>query len=70
MDSPVNTAAAGLKSIAFPNISTGVYGYPKDKAAAVAVKAVRETLSETPGIERVVFVCFDKENFGLYEGLI
>ena len=63
-------SAAGLKSIAFPNISTGVYGYPKDKAAAVAVKAVRETLSETPDIERVVFVCFDEENFRLYEGLI
>jgi O-acetyl-ADP-ribose deacetylase (regulator of RNase III) len=54
---------AGLESIAFPNISTGVYGYPKDKAAAVAVAAVRETLAETPGIKRVVFVCFDRENY-------
>jgi O-acetyl-ADP-ribose deacetylase (regulator of RNase III) len=57
---------AGLKSIAFPNISTGVYGYPKDKAALVAIEAVRKTLDETPGIERVVFVCFDEENFILY----
>jgi O-acetyl-ADP-ribose deacetylase (regulator of RNase III) len=57
---------AGLKSIAFPNISTGVYGYPKDKAVLVALEAVRKTLGETPGIERVVFVCFDEENFGLY----
>ena len=57
---------AGLKSIAFPNISTGVYGYPKDKAALVALEAVRKTLDETPGIERVVFVCFDEENFDLY----
>ena len=57
--------AAGLKSIAFPNISTGVYGYPKDKAAKVAVEAVRKTMDETPGIERVVFVCFDEENFRL-----
>ena len=61
---------AGLKSIAFPNISTGVFGYPKNKAAAVAVNAVRETLAETPGIERVFFVCFDEENFKLYEDLI
>ena len=62
--------AAGLKSIAFPNISTGVYGYPKDKAAAVAVEAVRKTLEETPGIERVVFVCFDDENLRLYDALL
>ena len=57
---------AGLKSVAFPNISTGVYGYPKDKAALVALEAVRSALNETPGIERVVFVCFDEENFSLY----
>ena len=62
--------SAGLKSIAFPNISTGVYGYPKDKAAKVAVEAVRKTLDETSGIERVIFVCFDEENFSLYEGLM
>ena len=59
--------SAGLKSIAFPNISTGVYGYPKDKAAAAAVETVRKTLEETPGIELVVFVCFDDENFRLYK---
>jgi O-acetyl-ADP-ribose deacetylase (regulator of RNase III) len=58
---------AGLKSIAFPNISTGVYGYPKDKAALVALEAVRKTLDETPGIERVIFVCFDEENYNLYK---
>jgi O-acetyl-ADP-ribose deacetylase (regulator of RNase III) len=63
-------AEAGLGSIAFPNISTGVYGYPKDKAAAVAVKAVRETLAEAPCIKRVMFVCFDNENFKLYESLL
>ena len=62
--------SAGLKSIAFPNISTGVYGYPKEKAALVAVEAVRETLAKIPGMEQVVFVCFDDENFKLYEALI
>jgi O-acetyl-ADP-ribose deacetylase (regulator of RNase III) len=60
----------GLKTIAFPNISTGVYGYPKDKAAAVAVETVKKTLAEVPEIEKVIFVCFDEENFKLYEGLI
>jgi O-acetyl-ADP-ribose deacetylase (regulator of RNase III) len=63
-------AEKGITSIAFPNISTGVYGYPKDKAAAVAVDTVRETLNEISGIERVVFVCFDEENYGLYKALI
>jgi O-acetyl-ADP-ribose deacetylase (regulator of RNase III) len=61
---------AGLQSIAFPNISTGVYGYPKEKAALAAVASVRETLPQTPGIKRVSFVCFDKENYSLYQKLI
>ena len=63
-------ADAGLKSIAFPNISTGVYGYPKEKAAAVAVEAVKKTLEERPGIEKVIFVCFDAENYALYLSLL
>ena len=62
--------SSGLRSIAFPNISTGVYGYPKNKAAKVAVETVRSALNETPGIERVVFVCFDDENFRLYAELL
>ncbi len=57
----------GCKSIAFPNISTGVYGYPKDKAAAVAVKAVVEFLSGDESLEKVVFVCFDEENYLLIQ---
>ena len=57
----------GLASIAFPNISTGVYGYPKEKAVKVAVDTVKKTLGEMPGIQRVVFVCFDDENYGLYK---
>ena len=59
-------AEAGLESIAFPNISTGVYGYPKDKAAKTALETVRKTIEETPGIKRVVFVCYDEENYRLY----
>jgi O-acetyl-ADP-ribose deacetylase (regulator of RNase III) len=60
----------GIASIAFPNISTGVYGYPKEGAAEIAVKAVRETLPRTPGIEKVVFVCFDNENYALYRRIL
>jgi O-acetyl-ADP-ribose deacetylase (regulator of RNase III) len=62
--------AEGLSGIAFPNISTGVYGYPKDKAAAVAVEAVGNTLPETPAVERIVFVCFDEENYRIYRALL
>ncbi|MDR1429532.1 MAG: O-acetyl-ADP-ribose deacetylase [Spirochaetaceae bacterium] len=61
---------SGLKTIAFPNISTGVYGYPKDKAAAIAVETVRSVLKETPKITRVLFVCFDQENLKLYRRLL
>ena len=60
----------GLKSVAFPNISTGVYGYPKEKAAKTAVETVRKTLSETSCLEQVVFVCFDEENFRLYRDMV
>jgi O-acetyl-ADP-ribose deacetylase (regulator of RNase III) len=60
----------GLKTIAFPNISTGVYGYPKDKAAAVAVETVRRTLEETPEIEKVIFAIFGEENYRIYSGLL
>jgi O-acetyl-ADP-ribose deacetylase (regulator of RNase III) len=60
----------GLGSIAFPNISTEVYGYPRDKAAAVAVETVRNTLPETPAVERVIFVCFDEDNYRIYQALL
>ena len=60
----------GLKTVAFPNISTGVYGYPKHLAAPVAVETVRAFLAETDAIERVTFVCFDEENFQLYNRLL
>ncbi|MBV5311694.1 MAG: O-acetyl-ADP-ribose deacetylase [Prolixibacteraceae bacterium] len=61
-----------IETIAFPNISTGVYGYPKDKAAEIAVKTVTDFLSRTEQIQQVHFVCFDQENFDLYQqsGLI
>ena len=51
----------GCRSIAFPNISTGVYGYPKAEAAKIAIDVVSEFLFKRKGME-VIFVCFDEEN--------
>ena len=53
------------KTVAFPNISTGVYHFPKEEAAKIAVQTVSSFLQKTNFIEKVFFVCFDKENFEL-----
>src|SRR5258705_9021846 len=59
-----------LRTIAFPNISTGVYGYPKKEAAQIAVQAVTEFLRTNSSITKIFFVCFDEENFQLYQSLL
>ncbi|WP_434297143.1 ADP-ribose-binding protein [Clostridium sporogenes] len=59
-----------IKTVAFPNISTGVYGYPKDLAAKVAYNAAKESLIEYKNIEEVRFVCFDEYNYKLYQDLL
>lgn len=59
-----------VQSIAFPGISTGIYGYPKAEAAKVAIQTVKEFLANTSIIEQVTFVCFDDENFALYKDLL
>ncbi|MBM3140303.1 MAG: O-acetyl-ADP-ribose deacetylase [Chloroflexi bacterium] len=63
-------ARVEARSIAFPSISTGIYGYPVDRAAPVAVRAVRETLEAAPSVERVVFTCFDERTLSVYEELL
>ncbi|MFC0778318.1 O-acetyl-ADP-ribose deacetylase [Flavobacterium sp. HJSW_4] len=59
----------GIKSIAFPNISTGIYHFPKDKAAEIAVKAVKD-FGRISEIEKVLFVCFDDENYQIYKSTL
>jgi len=56
----------GLASIAFPAISTGVYGFPKPRAAAIAVAETRGFLAADSAVERVLFCCFDAETLELY----
>ncbi|HWB25781.1 MAG TPA: macro domain-containing protein [Chitinophagaceae bacterium] len=59
-----------VKTIAFPNISTGIYRFPKNKAAAIATENVSIFLEYNQSLETVVFVCFDDENFELYSNLL
>ena len=59
-----------LDTIAFPNISTGVYNFPKDRAAKIAFNTVQQFLSGNEFPETVVFCVFDDENFQIYEKLI
>jgi len=63
-------AENGIGSIAFPAISTGIYGFPPDRAALIAVRTVRETLPDVPSIARVVFCCFGDESRSLHEAAL
>lgn len=59
-----------IKSIAFSNISTGIYGFPKQKAAEIAVKTVNDFLESENYSIKIIFVCFDEENFKTYHSLL
>ena len=63
-------AEKGAKSIAFPCISTGVYGYPAEKAAEIAVSTVREALAGLPKPPEVVFCCFSQKSAENYKKLL
>jgi O-acetyl-ADP-ribose deacetylase (regulator of RNase III) len=58
-----------VKSIAFPAISTGIYGFPSDRAARIAIRTVRENI-EVSGVERVEFVCFGAPTREIYDALL
>src|SRR5689334_180972 len=60
----------GVASIAFPAISTGIYGFPRERAATIAVAEVLEVLSEAPRIKKVIFCCFDSATLRIYQELI
>lgn len=61
----------GLRTLAFPNISTGIYGFPKPEAASLAVATVRQFIDAHPqALEEIRFICFDEENYQLYQSLL
>jgi len=62
--------AQGFVSIAFPSISTGIYGYPISLAAAVAVKTVREELAAGSSVSEVTFACFSDEDLEVYRRVL
>jgi O-acetyl-ADP-ribose deacetylase (regulator of RNase III) len=59
-----------IKSIAFPNISTGIYRFPKEKAARIAIQTVQQFLQQYPLPKDVYFVCFDEENYHIYQKIL
>lgn len=62
--------ANGVQTIAFPAISTGVYGYPLEEAAQIAVSQVVECLNEMPSIKNVTFVLFGAKNYDIYKAIL
>jgi O-acetyl-ADP-ribose deacetylase (regulator of RNase III) len=58
---------AGARTVAFPAISAGIYGYPLDRAASVALRAVRDGLAQARTVERAIFVLFDRDALGAFK---
>lgn len=63
-------AAHGVATVAFPAISTGVYGYPIDEAAQIAVDTVRQSLPDFPELYEVIFCCFSERDLLAYQALL
>ncbi len=63
-------AERNIKSIAFPAISTGIYGFPIERATRIAVKTVQSFLENNDVIEKIIFVCFDEKAYRVYESIL
>ena len=60
----------GVRSVAFPAISTGIYGFPLERATRIAVREVRAFLENNPALEKVLFVCFDRRTRDCYQRIL
>ena len=63
-------AQHGIRTLAFPAISTGVYGYPFEPAARIAIATVRAAIYVSPGIEEIIFCCHSADGLAVYERLL
>lgn len=63
-------SAKDIGSLAFPSISTGVYGYPIEQAASIAITTVRAQLRAFPGIQEIIFCCFSQHDLRIYQSLL
>jgi O-acetyl-ADP-ribose deacetylase len=62
--------ANNIETIAFPNISTGIYGFPKGRAAEIATTTTRNFLKENKSLRKIIFCCYDEENFKVYQSIL
>jgi O-acetyl-ADP-ribose deacetylase len=62
--------AHNVTTIAFPNISTGVFGFPKGRAAQIATGVVSDFLKTNRSLQRLIFCCFDEENYKIYTSIL
>ncbi len=60
----------GIKSIAFPAISTGIYSFPVERATRIALSCVKNFLANNDSIEKVIFVCFSENDYKIYESVL
>jgi len=59
-----------MESIAFPNISTGIYGFPKKEAAEIAIKTIQKEAKHLKSIRKITFCTFDNDNLSIYKEMI
>jgi O-acetyl-ADP-ribose deacetylase len=59
-----------IKTIAFPAISTGVYGFPLERATRIAIKTVKDFLKKYNKIDKIIFVCFDEKSYQTYKNIL